>query len=87
MTIFSRGLSAGEIDQTTRIDLGGGISMSVGGPDGGTSAPVEAAVEGAAGGGISQEADSGGAHPIRASPATASGTSAHGDQVGWDEGP
>lgn len=40
-----------------------------------------------AGAGASRAATSGGAHAIRASPATASGTSAHGDQVGWDEGP
>ena len=60
--------------------------MSVGRPDGGASAPVEAVAARTAGGGTSQEPDSGGAHAIRASPATASGASAHGDQLGWDEG-
>jgi len=61
--------------------------MSRQGSEGGACRPREETVAAGAGAGASREATSGGAHAIRASPATASGASPHGDQVGWDEGP
>lgn len=61
--------------------------MSKYGSEGSACRPREEPVAAGAGAGASREATAGGAHAIRASPATASGSSAHGDQVGWDAGP